>query len=324
MMFVLNETTAMFPTGHSMLQEIIFSVLLQISGIIAAIGNLFVMSVIICNKSLHTPSNILLLHLALIDHLTGICLIIASAFYIEGNFDSFHEIENGVSMCVILSIFNLLFIGIDRLLSLSYPFQYMNINDRVKSWVTVAAIWFLATIVYVFSFYGQNFVVIDCGEFLSNVDMGTVIREFTLGGIVLISIMIHIRVYCIAANQARRIAQSQTESQGQSPINLKAIKTTLIVLGAFCVCYFPVLFFQMSTFNCSPLGGKNANNVLAIATFFLYSGCTVNPVIYTLRREEFKNQIKRFLNKCCFSRCKLMVENSIEMSISTTRREQAY
>ncbi|XP_033126097.1 alpha-1A adrenergic receptor-like [Anneissia japonica] len=323
-MAVLNNTAATIPFEASTLQEIVRSFLLLFCGIFAVIGNLFVMSVVILNKSLHTPNNILLFNLALIDHITGITMITASAFYIKDNFDEYQRITGGVVyVCVILSIFNLLFIGVDRLLSLSFPFKYMNINDRVKSCVIVAAIWILGTIVYVFVSYGPNFGVKDCGEFLPNVEVIDIITQSTLGATILISIMVHIRVYFIAANQARRIAQSQTESRGQSAINVKAIKTTLIVLGAFCVCYLPTLFFLLSTYLCSPLGGKNAGNVSTAVFFITYSGCIVNPVIYTLRREEFKKQMKLFLNKCCFSRCKRMNENSAEMSVSTTRREPA-
>ncbi|XP_071958519.1 trace amine-associated receptor 1-like [Antedon mediterranea] len=318
----LNDTSLMsYVYEYSKYEDIVFSVFYQISGVVAVLGNIFVMWVIFTTRSLHTPYNILLFNLAFIDHVTGIMLIIASSFYSANQLLEFYDVSKGVGTCLILSLFNLFFVGFDRFLTLTFPLKYMNIPDRSKVIVLVAIIWLCGAMSCYGVYGGFDAIAIECP--LYDKPVGSMAVEIIVCGVVILTVLIHTRVYFIAAKQARRIAESQVEGRKQAnTVNIKAIKTTLIVLGAFLFCYFPSMMYVYSTYDCSPFGGENTAMVSCFLYAISFSGCTVNPVIYTMRRPEFKKHIIRLFRKCglCKSRsteCLTVAEMSMSKTAAT-------
>ncbi|XP_071958804.1 melanocortin receptor 5-like [Antedon mediterranea] len=299
------------------LQDIIYSVLYPISGVVAVLGNLFVCWVFIRNKSLHSPTNMMLLNLAVIDEVTGHLLVILSVFYNTGDFVKLGEAFQIAVSFVFMSLLNLFVIGVDRLLTLTYPLKYMKISDKTKGVVLIASVWIFGMLASYIVFYsGSSVVIIDCGVYATTVSSMSV--DIVIGVSMAVTIGIHAKVYFIASNQARRISESQVQGRQKHSINVKAIKTTLIVLGAFVVCYIPTLVYRYSTYTCNPLGGRHTADVSAVVFYIALCGCTVNPVIYSLRKKEFKKQILNIFNRCGLCK-KQRASAEMSMSMSVTR-----
>ncbi|XP_071958801.1 histamine H2 receptor-like [Antedon mediterranea] len=299
------------------LQDIIYLVLYPISGVVAVLGNVFVCWVFIRNKLLHTPTNMMLLNLAVIDEVTGHLLIIMSVFYNTGDFVKFGKGFQVAVTFVFMSLLNLFVIGVDRLLTLTYPLKYMKISDKTKCIVFIASVWISGMFASYIVFYsGSSVVIIDCGVYVTTVSSMSV--DIVIGVSIVFTIGIHAKVYFIASNQARRISESQVQGRKKHNINVKAIKTTLFVLGAFVVCYIPSLVYRYSSYTCSPLGGKHTADVFAVVFYISMSGSTVNPIIYSLRKKEFKKQILNIFNRCGLCR-KHQASAEMSMSMSVTR-----
>lgn len=94
----------------------------------------------------------------------------------------------------------------------------------------------------------------------------------------------------------------------------KAMKTLLIVLGAFVISWLPYTvcsIAKMATRGSWELSSSSLNAVLTITTL---NGC-VNPVIYAIRDQRFRKGMKRVL-------CPLASKESRELnSYLSTRGE---
>ena len=80
----------------------------------------------------------------------------------------------------------------------------------------------------------------------------------------------------------------------------KAARDVMIIISAFLVCYLPL--WVMAVYRCT---GKVLPVEAIIATHCVYCSSTVwNPIIYSVRKKEFRKALKKLLN------CKIEWEHS--------------
>lgn len=107
------------------------------------------------------------------------------------------------------------------------------------------------------------------------------------------------RIFSVARYHVKSIKKNSVNTSGSSAqdqraMETKAMKTLLIVLGAFVISWLPYSVYsvvKMATKGSWKASSSTLNAVLTITTL---NGC-VNPVIYAIRDQRFRNGMKRVL-----------------------------
>ncbi|KAM9339681.1 trace amine-associated receptor 1-like [Symphorus nematophorus] len=234
-------------------------------------GNLLVITSIIYFKQLHTPTNFLILSLAVADLLVGVLLL------------PFGLIPSTLSSCVLQtsfnlylcssSVWNLCFISVDRYYAVCQPLRYTTkINARVIvlmiliSW-TISA--FVLTILGLADIFGF---------FLPALTMSA----------------IYVKILIVAQRQARSIQNTTCQrTKSESKMERKATKTLAIVMGIFLICWSPFFLCWSATLfrklNIPPWG--------FFALLWLgWSNSMLNPFIYAFFYSWFRSAFRMIIS----------------------------
>ncbi|XP_075893870.1 trace amine-associated receptor 1-like [Nelusetta ayraudi] len=267
----------------------LFYIFLVFLSVITVGGNLLVTISVIYFKQLHTPTNYLILSLAIADLLVGIVVFpfsmvfsVSSCLYnetifcrVRGSFDIW------LSTC---SILNLCGISIDRYYAVCQPLMY---RAKITHNVIVCMIlvsWVVSALIGIGVIVGG----IDnegCEEgCLIDILTSTIGSALSFYLPVIIMLCIYMKIYLVARKQARNI-QILKSGATLSKIEMKATKTLSIVLGVFLLCWTPF-------FLCITLSAVNDLSVPVSVTETLkalaLSNSTLNPFIYAFFYSWFR------------------------------------
>ncbi|XP_041661892.1 trace amine-associated receptor 1-like [Cheilinus undulatus] len=262
--------------------------------LVTVCGNLLVMISIMYFTQLRSPTNYLILSLAVADLLVGVLVFplsmafsLSSCLYQE---DLICKVRNSFDVSLSgCSILNLCCISIDRYYAVCQPLTY---KAKINHHVTVVMIlisWggsaLIGIGVLIAGLY--NTCVDSC--FLDMVMVNTVgpILAFYLP--VIIMLCIYLKIFLVALKQARRIqnktCQSTKSGATVSKSERKATKTLAIVLGVFLLCWTP--FFLCITF--SPFGQNPAPvPVVETLNWLTLVNSMLNPFIYAFFYSWFR------------------------------------
>ncbi|KAM9704404.1 trace amine-associated receptor 1-like [Menidia menidia] len=274
-------------------------ILLALLGLVTVCGNFLVIIAIIYFKQFHTPTNYLILSLAVADLLVGILVFpfsmafsLSSCLYYEGLFCKVRSsFDVSLSTC---SIMNLCCISVDRYYAVCQPLTYHSkINHRVVV-VMIVASWGISFLIGVgVMIPGLNNE--ECREtcFIDVLMANTVgpILSFYLP--VIIMICIYLKIFLVAQRQAQSIHSTANPGGAVSKMETKATKTLAIVLGAFLFCWTP-FFVCISILPFS----KNPIPVPVIETlnWLTLSNSMLNPFIYAFFYSWFKSAFKMIIS----------------------------
>ncbi|XP_036406267.1 trace amine-associated receptor 13c-like [Megalops cyprinoides] len=284
-------------------------------------GNLLVIISICHFKQLHTPTNLLLLSLAVADLLVGIIVL------------PFHFIELmeshwcfGAVNCIIyivltffltcVSIYNVACIAVDRYFALCNPFLYstkMTVNITLK---LISMIW-LSLFIYNLLLLYFNGIITDmtgntacAGWCAVPVSDNWAVADFTIAFVVLCLtiIIMYLKVFAIAKKHAKTIrsVQEQHCSKDSEKMNSerKAAKKLGILVSIFVLCFLPyyiILFIAM--YIRTPSLYLSAIHLLNL----LYLNSFINPIIYALFYTWFQKCVKLILTcRICNSESSLI------------------
>ncbi|XP_042359923.1 trace amine-associated receptor 1-like [Plectropomus leopardus] len=274
--------------------ESIMYTLYAILSIITVCGNLLVIISIIYFKQLHTPTNSLILSLAVADLLVGIVVFpfsmafsLSSCIYHEVIFCKVRS-SFDISLST-ASILNLCCISVDRYCAVCQPLTYRTrITHRgivvmiLLSWGVSALIGICVIIAGLNNDKCEERCLID------------VLIENTIGPIlsfylpVIIMLCIYLKIFLVAQRQARSI-QNTKSGATVSKMERKATKTLAIVLGVFLLCWTP--FFLCITVlpfinDSVPIPLIETLNWLALSNSML------NPFIYAFFYSWFRSAFR--------------------------------
>lgn len=290
----LRNTTFMF-AGHPSVACVLVYVFLGLLSFATICGNLVVIIAIIYFKQLHTPTNYLILSLAVADLLVGILVFpFSMAFTVTSCLftnDFFCQIRDSfdVALCT-SSILNLCCISIDRYYAVCQPLTY-----TVKMSVPVTAGMILVT--WAIS------VLIGIGIIVAGFSQGTcedtcsvdVVLANTMGPVfsfyvpAVIMVSIYFKIFLVALQQAKSIQSSMSRAGAVSKMEKKATKTLATVMGIFLLCmtpYFLCIVFQSLAQYPPPTPVIEALNWLTLANSML------NPLIYAFFYKWFRSAFK--------------------------------
>uniref|UniRef100_A0A8C4RIH6 Trace amine-associated receptor 1 n=1 Tax=Erpetoichthys calabaricus TaxID=27687 RepID=A0A8C4RIH6_ERPCA len=281
-------------------------ILLGIVIILTIFGNLLVIISVCHFKQLHTPGNILILSLAVVDFLIGL-LVMPFKFskYVEHCW-YFGDTITAIMLCT-ASIIHLCLISVDRYFAVCHPFRYKNIVTAFVTFIFIVFSWILSAVLgFIIMFLELNIKGIE-DQYVNTKCVGSCylmqneasglsssIFSFYIPGIVMICI--YIKIFSVASRQAKAIRdaghQCHEEQKKRAASNrreTKAAKTLAIVMGVFLVCWVPYFLCNII----DPLLNHVMSPLLIeLLDWFGYMNSTFNPLVYGFFYSWFRKALK--------------------------------
>ncbi|XP_047457293.1 trace amine-associated receptor 13c-like [Mugil cephalus] len=278
-------------------------IVLSSISVLTVVLNLLVIISVSHFRRLHTPTNILLLSLAVSDFLVGLLLmpgeiIRNTACWFLG--DHLCALYNYMSFIVTsASVGNMVLISVDRYAAICVPMHY-------SSRVTERRVKFCVCLCWLCSVFFSSFIVKDdlnqpglnnsCyGECVIVVSYISGIVDLVLSFVIPVTVIIvlYMRVFVVAVSQARAMRSHVTAITLQVSLTLttrkselKAARTLGVLIVVFLICFCP--------YYCVALADENSLNSssAALVLYLFYFNSCLNPLIYALFYPWFRKAIK--------------------------------
>ena len=249
-------------------------------------------------KLLHTPTNYLILSLAVADLLVGVVVFpfsmafsLASCLYYE---DLFCKVRDSFDVTLSTSsILNLCCISIDRYYAVCQPLTYttkITVNVGVimilVSWSASAAV----AIGLVVAGLNHDKCKEKCFLDVLLVNILGMIFSFYLP--VIIMLCIYLKIFLVAQRQARSI-QNTKSGATVSKMERKATITLAIIMGVFLICWTPYFLgftYQLLSPVSVPVVVFETLNWLALSNSML------NPFIYAFFYSWFRSAFRMIIS----------------------------
>ncbi|XP_041815274.1 trace amine-associated receptor 1-like [Chelmon rostratus] len=265
-------------------------------------GNLLVIISIIYFKQLHTPTNSLILSLAVADLLVGLVVFpfsmefsISSCLFSEDLFCKIRE-SFDLTLCT-ASILNLCCISIDRYYAVCHPLTYRTkINVHVVV-IMILVSWsfsLLLTIGLAMAGFQQDKCQEECSIDLQLAIILGLLCSFYLP--VILMLCIYLKIFLVAQRQVRSI-QGTKSGATASKMERKATKTLATVMGVFLMCWTPFFFyfsFQLLNHVSVPVA------VIESLSWLARSNSMLNPFIYAFFYSWFRSAFKMIISRKIF------------------------
>lgn len=289
--------------------------------ILAAVaGNTLILASLYRFTCLHSKTNAFVLNLAIAD-------LFLAVFAMPFTFITSIKYEwiFGKAMCQILGVLNsifceasimtLTFVSLERFVAIVYPLNYETLVTPKRVKIVIGYIWFQAVVCASSTFIFSEFTFLKF-ESICTVDWGRNVAYTLVFVIVFLYVpfLVTAVLYCVilrtAIKQRRRIevikvGEITTEHTTQRPAKQSVVngaknatkehKATVmiaIVVGTFCVCWFPhsIGVFCILDTNC------NFNDSFYVATTWLAMlNSAMNSIIYGLMNRSFRRAFKSVL-----------------------------
>ncbi|XP_020568877.1 trace amine-associated receptor 13c-like [Oryzias latipes] len=266
-------------------------------------AELFVSSAPLCPcRQLHTPTNILLLSLAVSDFLVGLLLMPGeilrnTACWFLG--DLMCSLYNYVS-CIITStsVGDMVLISVDRYVAICDPLHYPSRVTERRVKVCVCLCWLCSAL------YNSGIVMSDLtqpGRYNSCHGECVIAVIYVVGSLdlvltfivpVFVIVVLYMRVFVVAVSQARAMRSHVTAVTLQLSVaatskksELKAARTLGVLMLVFLTCFCP--------YYCVSLAGDEliSDSSASYSLFLFYLNSTLNPLIYAMFYPWFRKAV---------------------------------
>ncbi|KAM8846440.1 trace amine-associated receptor 4-like [Synchiropus picturatus] len=261
-------------------------------------GNLLIIVSIIYFKQLHTPTNFIILSLAVADLLVGaLVLPFSTVLYVSSCW--YHRdllcqarIIFDILLCT-CSILNLCFISVDRYYSVFQPLHYRRRMNLCITTVTIVMIWATSSM----TGFGILVRSLNRGQSSQCVVLTPTSSSF-IGAVVvfflpaIVMFIIYVKILLVAHRQARSI--QSTKSGVVVKADNKATKTLCTVMGIFMICWLP--FFLCVILRL--YGGYRIPESTVVTFKWLgWSNSMLNPFVYGFFYTWFRSAIRIILSR---------------------------
>ncbi|KAF3694467.1 Trace amine-associated receptor 8b [Channa argus] len=300
------NTSCRKPTNIHPQASLAYVVLSFISVLTVAL-NLLVIVSIAHFRQLHTPTNLLLLSLAVSDLLVGLLLMPVEIVYTETCWffsdmlcTLYYVIDYTLTSAAVASM---VLISIDRYVAVCDPLHYVTKVTIKTTQMSVCLCW-------VCSIFYRSLLLNDhlrhpgssnscLGECVVVIDYVAGVVDLVLTFIIPISVIVvlYMRVLLVALSQARamrsHVAAASVKRSGSITVKkaeMKAARALGIVIVMFLVCFCPYYFPSLAGEDTS----VDAASV-AIEIWLTHFNSCINPVIYALFYPWFRKSVKLIL-----------------------------
>ncbi|XP_022621849.1 trace amine-associated receptor 1-like [Seriola dumerili] len=273
-----DNASYIFTSNPSIICVLLYILLGSLS-VVTICGNLLVIISIIYFKQLHTPTNYLILSLAVADLLVGVLVFpFSMAFTVTSCW--YHE-----------DIFY-------RYYAVCQPLTYKSkINDRVIM-IMILVSWGLAALIgigIIIAGFNQGKCEESC--LIDALISTTLACIFSFYIPVIIMLSIYLKIFLVAQKQANSIQSTTCHSTKSgatvSKMERKATKTLATVLGVFLLCwtpYFLCIVFQPLTYSITPIA------VIETLNWLTLSNSMLNPFIYAFFYSWFRSAFRMIIS----------------------------
>ncbi len=304
---LFDESQEEVLTSPSLLAKLLISVISLILIVAILGGNGLVLLLLMKFSKLRTTTNFLLLGMASADFTVGISLIASVVTRLNPNMltDSFHCLVFwcSVAFSALTSCWTLFFVSFDRFLKIVFPlwYYYFRKPHQVALPILFGVYAYAAIIMYAIPLTVANTLDKDYGDIacwfrISKVWPPSYLQFLVYGNIIsplLLSCILHTTICLTVVINKNKIRRHGLHS-GHLPVvanayrqELKTVKTLIILL---CLCisgWFPFSSVLLSE-NYIP-SYQAGLGVRSLVGYMAYLNSALNPLVYCLRSEHFRN-----------------------------------
>ncbi|KAM9354898.1 trace amine-associated receptor 1-like [Pholidichthys leucotaenia] len=300
--YEVHDVTYVFARKPSVTCVLLY-IFLGMLAVTTICGNLLVIISVIYFKQLHTPTNYLILSLAVADLLVGVVVFpfsmtftVTSCWYHEG---LFCKVRGSFDVTLsTASILNLCCISIDRYYAICKPLTYKSKISSSVIGIMILVSWGVSALIGIgITVAGFNQGKCEQSCFIDSVISATLACIFSFYIPVIIMLCIYLKIFLVAQNQINSIqtiaCQSTNSGRTANKMERKATKTLAIVMGAFLLCwtpYFLCIIFQPLTYNVTPIA------VIETLNWLTLSNSMLNPFIYAFFYSWFRSAFKMIVD----------------------------
>ncbi|XP_069022604.1 trace amine-associated receptor 1-like [Embiotoca jacksoni] len=292
--------------------RIVLYMVLGVTVILTVCGNLLVTVSVAYFKRLHTPTNYLIVSLAVSDLLLGLLVMfpsmiqcVESCWYF-GDFFCKVYMSSDVTLCT-SSILNLSFISLDRHYAVCQPLQYKRkitvtivllmivLSWSVSAFIGFGMIFLKLNIWRIEEFYYDH-VACEGGCVLFQSGLSSTVSSvlsFFIPGIIMLAV--YLKIFLVAQKQQRSIQNTNCVRSNSS--QTKATKTLAIIMGAFISFWTPFFVCNIT----DPFISYSVPPALFETLVWVgYFNSTINPFIYAFFYSWFRKALRLFTSPNIF------------------------
>ncbi|MEQ2284364.1 Lysophosphatidic acid receptor 3 [Ameca splendens] len=300
-----NETMQFFYNRsgqrHSLDKSLL--TLVQVVGsifcIFILVANCMVIAAVITNKRFHYPFYYLLANLAASDFLAGIAyvylmfntgdvsptLTIREYFLRQGLLD--------ISLSA--SLANLLVIALERYISVMNWKVHSNLTKR-RVTLLIILVWSISVFMGTVPSMGWNCICnLDSCSQMAPIFSRSYLVFWSVSNMVIFVAMvaIYMRIYAYVKRKTTMLMSHTSSSISRKRTPIKLIKTVMVVLGAFLICWTPGLMVMLlDGVNCRTCDVKKLKSLMLLLAI---ANSVMNPCIYSYKDEEMWTTIKNLM-----------------------------
>ncbi|XP_056460341.1 sphingosine 1-phosphate receptor 3a [Gadus chalcogrammus] len=264
--------------------------------VLIVLENVTVLLALWRNKRFHSRMYFLIGNLALSDLLAGVAYVVniftsgRNTFFLSPA--QWLAREGSMFVALSASTFSLLAIGIERHMTM-VRLRPCEAAGRGRLLGLLGACWAVSVLLSALPSLGWNCLddLASCSTVLPLYAKSYVAFCITVFSALLVAIvLLYTRIYRLVTSSGRRVGSRPSER------SLALLRTVVIVLGVFVVCWAPLFLLLLLDVGCSPERCPLLYQVdwfIALAVL----NSALNPLIYTLSSREMRSAFFRLL--CC-------------------------
>ncbi|XP_052463192.1 trace amine-associated receptor 13c-like [Carassius gibelio] len=265
--------------------------------------NLLVIISISHFKKLHTPTNLIILSLAVADMLVGLIVmpieanrLIETCWFFGDTFCRLFLTMMGLLFSASLS--NLVLVAVDRFVAVCHPLLYPQKITTTKTLIIVIICWFCSSVYNIaivmslsnkkYACYGECTIMITSDWTVLNLFLSFLIP-------CTIIITLYLRIFYVAHQQVKVInslvksGKHVNEGSVKRKSERKAALTLGIIVTVYLVCWIPFVILSLTEKT------GMASTTAYVLLWFLYINSGLNPLIYAFFYPWFKMSVKHIL-----------------------------
>lgn len=267
--------------------------------------NIFVLLTIWKTKKFHRPMYYFIGNLALSDLLAGVAytanLLLSGGKTYQLTPAQWFLREGSMFVALSASVFSLLAIAIERYITM-LKMKLHNGSNSFRSFLLISACWLISVILGGLPIMGWNCIHVlpSCSTVLPLYHKHYILFCTTVfTGLLLSIVALYCRIYILVRTRSRRLTfrKNTVKASRSSEKSLALLKTVIIVLSVFIVCWSPLFILLLLDVRCK----VKSCPVLFQAEYFLVLAVlnsATNPIIYTLTNKEMRRAFVKIMG-CC-------------------------
>ncbi|KAM4640786.1 sphingosine 1-phosphate receptor 1 [Discoglossus pictus] len=271
--------------------------------------NILVLLTIWRTKKFHRPMYYFIGNLALSDLLAGAAY--TANILLSGHY-TYHLTplqwlvrEGSMFVALSASVFSLLAIAIERYITM-LKMKLHNGSNSSRSFLLISGCWFLSLCLGGLPIMGWHCIenLPRCSTVLPLYHKHYILFCTTIFSILLLAIVVlYARIYFMVRTRSRSMTfrKNFAKTSRSSEKSMALLKTVIIVLSAFILCWSPLFSLLLLDASCE----VKTCSVLFKAEYFLalaVLNSATNPIIYTLTNREMR---RAFLKMACCCHCSI-------------------